>query len=320
MSRSCWLAEGRVIEPPPLPLAPHFDADQIGRFSAFTDLFQSVFPRSDQFKRFQTYLRGLLLPGERKNVEAIAERVAELLPGEDLAQALQHFVSESPWSADRLLAVYRDVVGVSQSDENAGWVVHDAAFPKKARHSIGVQRQFARSLGRKVNCQVAVVLSQLGPRGFFPLTARLYLPSRWLRENRDLARKTVPEQHWRGATKAAIALSLIDEVRSSEIWSFPITIVAETSFATDIDFENGLANRGLDLLDGEDDSSIAALAECHRRLGWLRTNLGLDHFEGRSWSGWHHQLALMFTAYGFLAAEQVLAPSPMQSILERSSS
>jgi SRSO17 transposase len=309
MSRSFWPAEGRVIEPPLLPPVPHFDADQIGRFGAFTELFQSVFPRSDQFKRFQTYLRGLLLPGDRKNVEAIAERVAELMPGEDLAQALQHFVSESPWSADRLLAAYRDVVGISQADENAVWVVHDAAFPKKGRHSVGVQRQFARSLGRKVNCQVAVVLSQIGPLGFFPLTARLYLPAHWLRENRDLAEKTVPEEHRRGATKAAIALSLIDEVRSASSWSFPITVVTEASFATDIDFENGLANRGLDLLDGEDETSIAALADCHRRLGWLRTNLGLDHFEGRSWSGWHHQLALVYTAYGFLATEQVLTPS-----------
>jgi SRSO17 transposase len=320
MSRSFWPAEGRVIEPPPLPLAPHFDADQIGRFSAFTDLFQSVFPRSDQFKRFQTYLRGLLLPGDRKNVEAMAERVAELMPGEDLAQALQHFVSESPWRADRLLAVYREVVGVSQADENAVWVVHDAAFPKKGRHSVGVQRQFARSLGRKVNCQVAVVLSQIGPLGFFPLTARLYLPSHWLRENRDQAEMTVPEEYRRGATKAAIALSLIDEVRSGTNWSFPITVVAEPTFATDIDFENGLASRCLDLLDGEDDFSIAALADCHRRLGWLRTNLGLDHFEGRSWSGWHHQLALVFTAYAFLATEQLLGPYPKQSLLERSSS
>jgi hypothetical protein len=41
------------------------------------------------------YLRGLLLPGERKSIEPLASRVA---PGHD--QEVRHFVSESPWDAE----------------------------------------------------------------------------------------------------------------------------------------------------------------------------------------------------------------------------
>jgi SRSO17 transposase len=36
----------------------------------------------------------------------------------------------------------------------------------------------------------------------------------------------------------------------------------------------------------------------------LKEELGLDHFEGRSWAGFHHHAALCFLAYGFLALER----------------
>jgi SRSO17 transposase len=36
----------------------------------------------------------------------------------------------------------------------------------------------------------------------------------------------------------------------------------------------------------------------------LKDELGLDHFEGRSWTGFHHHATLTFLAYGFLALER----------------
>jgi SRSO17 transposase len=36
----------------------------------------------------------------------------------------------------------------------------------------------------------------------------------------------------------------------------------------------------------------------------LKEELGLDHFEGRSWRGFHHHTALVLLAYGFLALER----------------
>jgi SRSO17 transposase len=36
----------------------------------------------------------------------------------------------------------------------------------------------------------------------------------------------------------------------------------------------------------------------------LKEELGLDHFEGRSWRGFHHHTAMTFVAYGFLLLEQ----------------
>src|SRR5205085_11073424 len=39
----------------------------------------------------------------------------------------------------------------------------------------------------------------------------------------------------------------------------------------------------------------------------MKEELGLDHFEGRSWRGFHHHACLVMLAYGFLALEQVRA-------------
>jgi SRSO17 transposase len=35
----------------------------------------------------------------------------------------------------------------------------------------------------------------------------------------------------------------------------------------------------------------------------LKDELGLDHFEGRSWAGWHHHVTLTMIAFAFLVLE-----------------
>jgi SRSO17 transposase len=63
------------------------------------------------------------------------------------------------------------------------------------------------------------------------------------------------------------------------------------------------------------DTPVAELVRlAHRR--WtieqgdpqLKEELGLDHFEGRSWRGLHHHLALCFLAYAFLTRLRSNAP------------
>ena len=39
----------------------------------------------------------------------------------------------------------------------------------------------------------------------------------------------------------------------------------------------------------------------------LKEELGLDHFEGRSWPGFHHHAVMCFLAYGFLQLERLRA-------------
>jgi SRSO17 transposase len=45
----------------------------------------------------------------------------------------------------------------------------------------------------------------------------------------------------------------------------------------------------------------------------LKGALGLDHFEGRSWAGWHHHVTLVSVAHGFLTLERLRRPQPAAS-------
>ena len=42
----------------------------------------------------------------------------------------------------------------------------------------------------------------------------------------------------------------------------------------------------------------------------LKGELGLDHYEGRSWLGWYHHTALVTAAHGFLTLERLEPFSP----------
>lgn len=260
---------------------------------------RSVFHRADQALRFRAYLRGLLEPSERKNVEAIAAAASRSMMVEaDLPQALQHFVSHSPWDSARLVAAVLRESRDRRDDPQAVWVVHDTAFAKKGQHSVGVLRQYARDVEKKINCQVAVSISQIGPKGFFPLAARLYLPASWLKDNADsAATRGIPDDERRFNTKGEIALKLLDALR--EAGEVALSVRPEPGYTSDEAFTAGLRERGITAIDADD----RAVQRCNERMGWLKSVLGLEHFEGRTWHGWHHHASLVFAAYDLLAAE-----------------
>jgi SRSO17 transposase len=45
----------------------------------------------------------------------------------------------------------------------------------------------------------------------------------------------------------------------------------------------------------------------------LKGALGLDHFEGRGWPGWHHHMTLVSVAHGFLTLERLRFPNLVAS-------
>jgi SRSO17 transposase len=300
------------------------------------------------------------------------------------------------------------------------FVIDDTTFPKQGKHSVGVQRQYCGALGKKANCQCAVSVHYVGPRGHYPLDMRLYLPEGWLGDAKRLDKAGVPEGERRPLTKGEIALELLDRVRDEGLSGG--LVVADSGYGVSGPFRDGLAGRGLHYVVGVSDEMVVFTEEPrwvapeaatggrprkrHRlaedsprpvslkelaartprrkvtwrqgtkgpmwgRFAWLRVwpgqgwatgqcagaepiwllieeqadgkikyafsnlpadtrriqavrlwrsrwpvergyqpmkeELGLDHFEGRSWRGFHHHACLVMLAYGFLALERLRA-------------
>lgn len=73
------------------------------RLREFLDLVTTGMGRSERREALATYLRGLLLAGEKKNIKAVAHRLAEE-PGEVEAyrQRMQQAVVVAKWNEDEV--------------------------------------------------------------------------------------------------------------------------------------------------------------------------------------------------------------------------
>jgi len=49
----------------------------------------------------------------------------------------------------------------------------------------------------------------------------------------------------------------------------------------------------------------------------LKGELGLDHFEGRRWLGWHHHVTMTTMAYGFLVRERLRPLGSKKTIMAK---
>lgn len=105
--------------------------------------------------RGEQYLQGLLLGrAERRNAENLAEQVEGATP-----RALQRFLTEAPWSVDRVIDRLQEDTALLLERPDAAWVVDETGFTKQGTKSVGVARQYSGTLGKVGNCQVGVFLS-----------------------------------------------------------------------------------------------------------------------------------------------------------------
>jgi SRSO17 transposase len=400
---------------------PDLSPEVLGRLADYAASFAGDFPNARPARWAGVYLQGLLLDGERKSIEPISHRVSlpEGLAVQDVDQALQQFVSQSPWDERAVLRRYRSLLAETFASPKGVFLFDDVSFPKQGKCSVGVQRQYCGALGKKANCQVAVSVHYVSPWGHYPLDVRLYLPDSWLSDDERLGKAGVPEGERRALTKPEIALELLDGARAEGLpgWA----VVADAGYGASGEFRDGLEARGLTYAVGVTEefvvftrqprweapapkgrssgrpqtrprlaggcpppTSLGELAKTVKRrkvawregtkgmlsgrFAWLRVwpatgwqtgqcagkgplwllieeqgdgkikyafsnlpegtgmkaavrlwksrwpveqgyqqmkeELGLDHFEGRSWRGFHHHAALAMLAFGFLLLER----------------
>jgi SRSO17 transposase len=140
----------------------------------------SVIGHADRSGPLRDYCTGLMMPCERKSVEPMAAVTA---PARTSAQhqSLLHFVGQSSWSDDKVLAKVCEMVlpTLERHGPIEAWIIDDTGFPKKGKHSVGVARQYCGQLGKQDNCQAAVSLSIANRAASLPVRYRLYLPQEW---------------------------------------------------------------------------------------------------------------------------------------------
>src|SRR5215211_6576702 len=224
---------------------PTLDPGVLDRLRAYAALFADDFPQAKPARWAGVYLQGLLLDGERKSIEPLSRRVTlpDGLTSKDPEQALQQFVSQSPWDEQAVLRRYRATLARSFAGPTGVFLIDDVSFPKQGAHSVGVQRQYCGALGKKANCQVAVPVHYVGPKGHFPLDLRLYLPEGWLANAGRLDTAGVPAAERRPLTKPEIALELLDRVRAGGLPGS--VVVADAGYGVSRDLRDGLAAREL---------------------------------------------------------------------------
>jgi SRSO17 transposase len=355
------------------------------RLGQFLDGFSACFSRQAQRDAASQYLDGLFNDSERKSMQAMHGRLSE--PGQ--YQALQHFITHSPWAAARVWTHLRSVVPI----RTGILALDDTGFPKQGTQSVGVQRQYCGALGKIGNCQVAVSSALIADGRTWPLAFDLYLPASW---TEDAARRAAagipPTVRFREKWRLALA-----QVRAVLKAGFTLTgVVVDADYGSNAAFRAGLERLGLAYgvaIRGEATFTVAdvpgthaatALAAsapddawasvtwgtgtggpltarfvalrvrptkgrgerwllCERsatderkyyllhlpphtplvdlvalaRSRWpieqqyreLKDDLGLDHFEGRSFQGWGHHVVLTAVALTFLQLERGRATS-----------
>jgi SRSO17 transposase len=359
------------------------------RLGQYLDGFSGCFSRRPQREAATRYLDGLLNDSERKSMQAMHGRLSD--PAQ--YQALQHFITHSPWDADRVWTQLRAAVPTRQGI----LAIDDTGFPKQGTQSVGVQRQYCGALGKIGNCQVAVSSALIAEAQTWPLACDLYLPVSWMddavrREAAGIPATRQFREKWR------IALA---QVRAILKAGFTITgVVVDADYGTNAGFRAGLERLGLpygvairgdvacEVVAVSGRQSAAAIGAsapedawvsvtwgsgtagpltarfcavrvrptgargerwllCERsptdvrkyyllhlpattplvdlvalaRSRWpieqqyreLKDDLGLDHFEGRTYQGWTHHVVLTAVAFTFLQLERrraTVLPTP----------
>jgi SRSO17 transposase len=189
------------------------------------------------------YARGLLLDGERKSMQPMAQRLAgDEGRAEAIRQRLQQGIAVCPWD-DEL--VFQRLVAIAARSKTSwqAWVIDDTGFPKKGKLSVGVHRQYSGTLGRVENCQVAVSVHLARESSSVCGGMRLFLPAAWCDDAERAESVGVPgdiafQEKWR------IALSLLDNARLGYAEALPV--LADAGYGCNGLFRQGLRDRGLE--------------------------------------------------------------------------
>ncbi len=299
------------------------DDDLLQEFDRYLAHLGGGLGHADRQAGLRGYCAGLMAPLKRKSVEPMAAHQAPQAT-RVRHQCLHHFVAESAWSDEEmLLRVAQWVAPKMDFSEGGWWIVDGTGFPKQGRHSVGVARQYCGMLGKQglpyvvgVAGQVTVWPPGQAPRspapcsgkGVRPARQRLghavherpqsvkelayaLEPSNWQSiEWREGGNFTLRSRFARVRVRAAHRERLRTEQRAQE-W-----LLIEWPEGHKEPMKYWLCTLGENITLERMVYEAKMRWRIERDSQDLKQDLGLGHFEGRGWRGFHHHASLCIAA------------------------
>ena len=201
-------------------------------------LFASAFQRPEQAKWGEVYVNGLLGNLPRKTTERIALNLGQNV------RDMQHFIGQSPWPLEPLLAVHQQNVAETLGEPDGVVLIDESGVVKQGEHSVGVAHQYCGSVGKVANSQVGVYLGYVSRKGYSVISGRLFMPKQWFGATHADKRKAcgVPEELG-FKTKPQIALDLLQEMQQRNDLPFQ-WVAADELYGDSPAFRDGVAAMG----------------------------------------------------------------------------
>lgn len=210
-------------------------AEELERYLA---RFVPAFRRPEQVDKSQAYVRGLLQPIERKNVEQIA------LQQDEKVRTLQCFLGQSPWVIEPVVQIHQQLIAQSLGEEEGVVLIDESGVVKQGECSVGVAPQYCSSVGKTANAQMGVYLGYASRRGHSLVEGRLFLPEVWFDRQHAQRRKAcgVPRTQ-QFHTKPEIGLAMVQQ--AVQRGSLPFRwVAADELYGGSPAFRDGIAALG----------------------------------------------------------------------------
>jgi SRSO17 transposase len=241
--------------------------ESVKRFHMFMAPLIAGLGRSERRVAATRYVEGLLMPGQRKSIGPMAERL-----GVD-AQRLQQFVTDSPWNDEELWTAIRQEI-IPHLEPLEAWVVDETGWVKQGAHSVGVAPQYCGAVGKRANCQVSVEVVVSDGWIAAPVGGRLYLPESWIQDRERCAAAGIPEEVSM-ATKPELALQILRQAQSDGVPLAPI--LGDSVYGNNTAFRTGVRQLGMEFfLQVEGDTLKGWDHEVRPEVKWVRRQVHPD--------------------------------------------
>lgn len=212
-------------------------AERFVRFhKEFSPFFQTQ--TRDNSEIAAHYLNGLI-QAPKKNMERMEEKVPETNE-----QALQHFVTNSPWDERAVLnQVATEGNKLLGGKDDSCLVIDETGLVKKGKKSVGVIRQYCGRTGKIDNCQVAVFAALVSGDKSLPIDFRLYLPKEWTDDIPRCLDAGIPANKIQFKSKCQQAIEMVKMARENGVkfnW-----VGADAGYGKDPGFLGDLFDLGL---------------------------------------------------------------------------